>query len=149
MNSSSIRSPMHSTVCCGMAVARASKSNISDRFSSESAIRISGVEKAADIGFYGVLERGKSAIVAGCAQSFGPRFGEILIAAADRVGHLDIFDVRLLAERSVAGEHQLAKAARLAGADIEDAIRVARGQQPHDDARDVVDIDEIAPLIAV
>src|SRR5690242_7457955 len=105
---------MHNTAWCGMLFAMASKSNIVAVESFRSAIRIGVVEEAADVRFYGVLERRKSTIVAGGAQPLGLRLGEVLIAATDFTGHVDVFDVRLLAERGVAGEHQFTKAARLA-----------------------------------
>jgi hypothetical protein len=74
---------------------------------------------------------------------------KVLVAAADRFGHVDIFDVRPGAERGIGRQHQILEAARLAGADIEDAADRRRCQQPHHHPHDVVDIDEIAALIAV
>ncbi|MEY9504957.1 hypothetical protein ABIE87_004515 [Bradyrhizobium diazoefficiens] len=72
-----------------------------------------------------------------------------MIAVADLFGHVDIFDVGPRPERRIGSQHQILEAARLAGADVEQPGHRGRCQQPHDDAHDVVDIDEIAALVAV
>jgi len=77
------------------------------------------------------------------------RLGEILVAVADRSRHVDIFDRGLAAERREHRGHQVAEAARLAGADVEDARYRRRLQEPADDGDRIVHVDEIAPLLAV
>ena len=58
-----------------------------------------------------------------------------------------IFGAR--AERLEHARDQVAEAARLAGADIENAGHRRRSQQPAHHRDRIVDIDEIAPLLAV
>ena len=74
---------------------------------------------------------------------------EVLVAAADILGHVDIADIRWRAECRIGREHQIPEASRLAGSDVEDAANLRARQQPHHHPHHIVDIDEIAPLIAV
>ena len=53
--------------------------------------------------------------------------GEILVAVADLLGHVDIFDVLFGAERRIGRHDQVAEAARMTGADIEAMTRSIEG----------------------
>src|SRR5438034_7789091 len=111
-----MRSPTQSTVWLSIARDRASKSNMFFRYpKSPSAIAIGRIEKAPYIGPDRVFQRREAAIVAGMPQPIGLALGEILIAAPDLLGHVDILYVRPGAERGIGRQHQIPKAARVAG----------------------------------
>src|SRR5262249_14881902 len=85
-----------------------------------SAIPVGLVEKERDIASHSLLEWGEVGVVACPAQVFDLGLREILILAADRRRHVDVFDSRLPAERAERGGDEITKAARLAGSDVED-----------------------------
>src|SRR5438552_1031532 len=124
-----MRSPTHRTVWPVIACDRASKSNMFFRYpKSPSAIAIGRIEKAPHIGPDRVFQRREAAIVAGMPQPIGLALGEILIAAPDLFGHVDVLDVRPSAERDIGRQHQIPKAARGAGADVEQPTDLRRRQ---------------------
>src|SRR6185312_9522746 len=90
-NSSSIRSPTHSTVWRAISCDKASKSNIGSRYRSAEAIGAS--KKTRDIGIDRFFERGEAAIVARVPQPIDITLGEVLIAVTDRLGHVDVLDI--------------------------------------------------------
>src|SRR3569623_1711628 len=96
-----------------------------------------------------ILKRREAAIIPGAAQMLAIGLGEILVAVADLLGHVDIFDVFFGAERRIGRHDQVAEAARMTGADIENAADIRALHQPHPDAQNVVDVAEVAPLIAI
>src|SRR3984885_12358699 len=114
-----MRSPTQSTVWRIIACDRASKSNIGTRCLS--AETIGAIEEALDVGLDRRFQRGEAAIVARAAQTGDITLREVLVAAANLLRHLDIFDICRLAERGIGCEHQVLEAARLAGSNIEDA----------------------------
>src|SRR2546423_11123373 len=111
-------SPMQSTVRPEMACARASKSRmgvdmvIGLQILGALTEAIGPVEIVGDIDLHRVLERREAAVIAGAVETIDLALGEILIAAADLLGHVDIVDVGLGAERGIGGQHQLPEAAR-------------------------------------
>src|SRR5216684_1805303 len=145
-----MRSPTHSTVRLEIACDRASKSNIKNSHSvATSAEAVGAVEETLDVHSDGLFQRGEAAIVAGALQPIDLTLGEILVAAANRLRHVDILDIGSRAERGIGGNHHILEAARGAGADIEETTDRRDRKQPHHHPRHVVDIDEIAALIAV
>src|ERR1700691_5845074 len=82
---------------------------------------IGASEEALDVGLDRLFQPGETAIIARIAQTSDIALREILVAAANVFGHLDIFDIRRLAERGIGREHQILEAAGLAGSDVEDA----------------------------
>src|SRR6185312_9725881 len=121
MNSSSMRSPMQSTVRRASACDKASKSNIGARYNLGSAETVGGIEIAFHITLDRLLQRGEAAVVAGAAQPIDFALREVLITVADLLGHVDIADIRLQSECGMGRQHQIPEAARLTGADVEDA----------------------------
>src|SRR5262249_2910207 len=100
-----MRSPTQSTVFRAIACDRASKSSIVIRYSCLiSAKAIGGVEEAFDIEPNRILERREAAVIARSPQPIDLCLREILVAAANRFGHVDILDIRLGAEGTV-GRH--------------------------------------------
>jgi hypothetical protein len=69
--------------------------------------------------------------------------------AADRFRHVDIFDPGRAAESREHGFDHLAKAPRLPGPDIEQTGDARGLEQPAHDGHHVIDMDEVAPLVAV
>src|SRR5580700_1149688 len=114
-----MRSPTQSTVRLDIACDKASKSNIGTCYVVPSAETIGGIEIALDVKRDRVFERREAAIIAGAAQPIDCGLREVLVAAADRLGHIDILDIRCFAERGIGRQHQILEAARLAGPDIE------------------------------
>src|SRR5216683_2560027 len=112
-----------------------------------STVAVRTVQELSDITADRLFERREGAIVAGAAQVLHIALREVLIFVANRRRYIDIFDVRRSAERSEHGEHQVAKAARPAGADIEDARYRRLIDQPAQHRNCVIDMDEIAPLL--
>src|SRR6476660_2497919 len=108
-----------------------------------------GLVQERDIPIHPLLQRGEVGVVACFAQVFDLGLGEILVLIADRRRHVDIFDVRRVAERTEHGGDQITEAARLAGAYIEDARHRRRIEQPTHDRDRVIHIDEVAFLLAV
>ena len=74
---------------------------------------------------------------------------EILVLPPDILRHVDVFDLRIEAERPKQRRDQIAKAAGLAGADVEDARDLRRFHQPSHHRDGVIDVDEVAPLVAI
>src|SRR5262245_19662966 len=149
-----MRSPTQSTVCFGTSFSASSKSNMSNATESLepracSAIAIGTIEITVDVALYRRFERHEIGIIASAPKICGLGLREILVAVADRGRHVDIFDRRRPAERSKHCVHQVAEAARHAGADVEDARYRRRLDQPAHDRDRVFDIDEIAFLLAV
>src|SRR6516164_10564497 len=114
-----MRSPTQSTVRPEIACDRASKSNIVIRSIAASAETIGAIEIVFDIKRDRVFQRCEAAVIAGAAQPIDSGLREILIAVADRLGYVDILDVRIRAERGIGRQHKVFEAARFAGADIE------------------------------
>src|SRR3569623_2789576 len=142
---------MHKTVWRDIRSDSVSKSNMVQSLSGkpQSTIAIRAVEiifyKRADR----ILQRREAATISGAAQMLAIGLGEILVAVADLLGHGDIYDVFFGAERRIGRHDQVAEAARMTGADIEDAADIRALHQPHHDAQHVVDVDEVAPLLAI
>src|SRR5512143_2633252 len=130
-------------VCLASAVRCLSKSYI------ELPVAVFAIEIAGDILPDGSLERCETCIISGAPQPFDARLGEILVLSADRLGHIDILDIRGHAERLEHGADHIAETLCLSGADIEDAIDAGCFQQPAQNGNGVVHVDKIAPLIAV
>src|SRR6478736_1482330 len=86
-----------------------------------SAETIGAVEEVLDVSLDRLFQRRESAVVAGALQPIDMALGEVLVAAADRLGHVDILDIRNGAERGIGRNHQFPEAAGLAGADVKDA----------------------------
>src|ERR1700681_3813625 len=86
-----------------------------------SAETIGTIEVTLDVSLDRLFQRGEAAVVAGALQPIAIALGEVLVAAANLLGHVDILDIRNGAERGICREHQFLEAAGLAGADIEDA----------------------------
>src|SRR5215475_999636 len=138
-----MRSPMQSTVQLFMASERVSKSNMGGVSMVAASTEAIGLIKIApDIGPHPVLERREAAVIAGPAQAIDLAAGEILVAVADRHGHVDILDIGMGAECSIGREDKVLETARLTGSDIEETGDGRRRQQPHDDPHDILDIDE-------
>src|SRR5713226_6038782 len=119
-----MRSPTQSTVWLPIACDKESKSNIGTRYLSDvapSAETIGGIEETLHVSLDGVFQRREAAIIAGALQPIDIALGEVLVAAANRFGHVDILDIRSRAERGIGRNHQILEAAGLAGSDIEDA----------------------------
>src|SRR3954467_8947302 len=145
-----MRSPTHSTVRLQIAWAKASKSNIGTRhLVAHSAEAIGAVEVILDVDLHRLLQAGEAAVVTRTLQPIDVGFSEILVAAADRLRHLDILDFGSSAESRVGRKHHVFEATRLTGTNVESAADGWRGQQPHHHAHRISDIDKIAPLIAV
>src|SRR5437868_4007696 len=141
---------MQSTVCRENACASVSKSNIfARRLLRRSAEAIGAIEETLYVKINGIFKCRETAIVACTAQPIDLALREILVAAADLLGHVDILDVRRSTQRAERGQHHVLEAARRAGSDVEQAGYFRRRQQPHHHAHDVVDIDEVAALVAV
>src|SRR5690348_4882397 len=113
-----MRSPMQSTVCRPNACERVSKSNIATvlRRSTEA---IGAIEETLHVKIDRLFERREAAVVARLAQPIDLAFGEVLIAAADLLGHVDILDVGRSTERAESSQHHVLEAARGSRADIE------------------------------
>src|SRR3984893_5683535 len=86
-----------------------------------SAETIGPVEEILDVGLDRAFQRGEAAVIAGPLQPIDIALREVLVAAANRLGHIDILDIRGGAERGVGREHQILEAAGVAGPDVEDA----------------------------
>src|SRR6266404_411467 len=89
-----------------------------------SAEAIGAVEEIANVSSDRIFQRGETAVVTGALQPNDIGLREVLIAAADFLGHVDIADIRSGAEGSVGGEHQILEASGLAGSDVEDAADI-------------------------
>src|SRR6187200_128006 len=145
-----MRSPTQSTVWRDIASDKASKSNIGTRcLLRRSAEPVGAIEESLHVKCDRVFKPREAAVVTGAAQPIDLALGEILVAAADLFGHVDILDVRRRAERAKGSQHHVLEAAGLAGPDIEQAADARRRQEPGHDADDVVDIDKITALIAI
>ena len=91
----------------------------------------------------------RSLPVAGGAQPVHLGLGEILVLGADFKRRIDVFNVRLLAQRIEDRLRQVLEAPCLAGAAVVDAVDVLVFQKPGHDIDAVADPDEIAALPAV
>src|ERR1700734_678233 len=98
---------------------------------------------------HALFEGGEGGIKSCLAEIFHLRLGKILIAVANRFGHLDIFDHRFAAERRKHRRDQIAKAPRLTGADVKDPRDRRRLEEPANHADRIFDVNEIARLFAV
>src|SRR5271154_1381038 len=125
-----MRSPTQSTVRLIIRCDRASKSNISIRHVAASAETIGTIEVAFDVKRDRLFQGGESAIVTRPLQPIDLALREVLVAAADGLGRVDILDIRSRAERGIGRQHQILEAARLAGTDVEEAADRWRCQQP-------------------
>src|SRR6516165_7753338 len=149
-----MRSPTQSTVCFGTSFSVSSKSNMSNAAESLEPPSVLSDSDRHDRdnsrrSAYRRFERHEIGIIASAPKICGLGLREILVAVVDRGRHVDIFDRRRPAERSKHCVHQVAEAARHAGADVEDARYRWRFDQPAHDRDRVFDIDEIAFLLAV
>src|SRR5665811_1974714 len=103
---------MQSTVCPVRSARCLSKSNMALAFAHDLigkplptfpdhalTISVFAVEIAGDILANGRLARGEAGVIAGAAQVLDGALREILVLAADRVRHLDIFDIGRPPER--------------------------------------------------
>src|SRR5277367_404217 len=145
-------SPTQRIVCLETCRSASSKSNIAvpaplTRLSSPMAI--GAIEISADVTLHALLDRSEVSSKSGAAQIADLGLREILVGVADRSRHVDIFDFRFAAECREHSCHQIAEAARLAGANIENTRHRRRLQQPSHDGHRVFDVDEIALLVAV
>src|SRR5271155_5066494 len=145
-------SPTQRIVCLETSRSASSKSNIAmpaplTRLSSPMAI--GAIEIPADVTLHALLDRSEVSSKSGAAQIGDLGLREILIGVADRSRRVDIFDFWFAAECGERGRHQIAEAARLTGADIEDSRHRGRLQQPSHDGNRVVDVDEITLLLAI
>src|SRR5689334_16726090 len=113
-----MRSPMHSTVFRAIAWDKASKSNIGTRLVAL-AVGIGCIEEVSHIQRDGILEAGEAAIVAGALQPIRFALREILVAAANSLGHVDKSDIGVRPERRIGRDNEILEAARPAGSDIE------------------------------
>src|ERR1700747_663907 len=101
-----MRSPMHSTVRRAITCASESKSKIGVCIILKaSAVAIGPIEITGHIGASRLREPGEAAIIAGAAQAIDLALSEVLVAAADRLGHVDIFDAGPGAERRIGRQH--------------------------------------------
>src|SRR3954470_24726832 len=106
-----MRSPTHSTVRLQIAWAKASKSNIGTRhLVAHSAEAIGAVEITLDVGLHRLLQAGEAAVVTCTIYAIALGFSEILVAAADRLGHLDILDFGSSAESRIRRKHHVLEA---------------------------------------
>src|SRR4249920_4119451 len=143
MNSSSIKSPMQSTVCSESAARCLSKSYMA------LAVTVFTVEITGNILIHGSVERQEAGIIARMAQAIDTRLREVLILRADRFGHVNIFDIFRQAQRLEHGVDHVAEAFCFAGTHVEDAIYARCLQQPAQDRNCIVHINKIAALIAI
>src|SRR4051812_1259995 len=88
-----MRSPTQSTVCRLRSASCCSKLNIA------LPVAVRPVEEVGDVAADRDMERREAGVIAGAAQILDLALGEILIAVTDCRGHVDIFDMRRLAER--------------------------------------------------
>src|SRR6476659_7667507 len=103
-----MRSPTQSTVWRDIVTDKASKSNIGTRYLlRRSAEPVGAIEETLHVESDCIFERREAAVVARTAQAIDLAFGEILIAAADLLGHVDILDVRRAAERAIGCHHHV------------------------------------------
>src|SRR6185312_8122195 len=115
---------MHSTVCLETAESCLSKSNM------PSPVTIGAVEIAGYVGCNRLLERREAGVIACPPQILDRALREILVLTADRIRHLDVFDIGRFPERLEHRRDHVAEAFRLAGADVEDAADRRRAEQP-------------------
>src|ERR1019366_3855025 len=102
-----MRSPTQSTVWREIACDRASKSNIWVSLSvAASAEAIGAIEEIANVSSDRIFQCGETAVVTGALQPIDIGLREVLVAAADFPGHVDIADIRNGAERGIGSEHQ-------------------------------------------
>src|SRR3981189_305061 len=143
---------MQTMVCSETSLITSSKSNIARSLdycrAMPSPVSV-GLVQERDIPIHPLLERGEVGVVACLAQVFDLRLGEILVLIADRRRDVDISDVRRAPECAEHGRDQVAEASRLTGADVEDARHRGRVEEPAQDRDRVIDIDEVALLLAV
>src|SRR5690349_14069049 len=100
-NSSSMRSPMQSTVRLEIRCDKASKSNMLPRLVAVLAEPVGGIEVGLHVKCDRLLQRREAAVIACTSQPIGLALGEVLVAAANRFRHVGILDIRLDAERGI------------------------------------------------
>src|SRR5882724_9025594 len=93
----------------------------SDHARAPSAEAIGAIEVALDVEADRLLQRREAAVITRPREPIDIALGKILVAVADRLGHVDITNIRNCAERGIGRKHQILEAAGLAGADVEDA----------------------------
>ena len=76
-------------------------------------------------------------------------WGEILIAVADRCGHVDPFDQQLTSYRAVESGHELEPTLGSAGSHVEEPAQFRLLAEPEHDVHAVPHVDEIPLLAAV
>src|SRR5215210_3271494 len=129
-------------VCWPMLARRFSKSSMS-------AIPVFAIEILRDVAAHRLLQRREARVVARALQISDLGLGKILIAAADRLGHADIVDVRRLANRRIDRGDQILEAARFSGSDVENAGDLGGFEHPSYDRYGIVHVYEVAALLAV
>src|SRR4029079_8311585 len=107
------------------------------------------IEIAGDVSIHGGLEWHEIGVIACATQSFGARFGEVLVLPNDCLRHVNIFDVHRPAKRVEHGANHVAEAFGLAGSDVENAVYPRCVQQPAQNGNGVININEITALVAI
>src|SRR5262245_36868021 len=134
---------MQRTVCSDNAARCLSKSYIA------LPITVVAVEIARDVLVDRRFKRHKAGVITRTSQALDARLGEVLILAADRLGHIDIFNICRQMKRLEHCADYVAKAFCLASADVEDAVYPRCLKKPAKHRNRVVDVNEVAPLISV
>src|SRR5205085_8976627 len=116
---------------------------------SRSPVAVSAIEKSRDVLLDRIPQCGERARISGASQVLDGCVSEVLIAVADLRWHVDILDVGWAPECGEHGADQIAKARWPAGADIVDAVDRGCCKHPIHHVERIVDIDEIAFLLAV
>src|SRR6516164_1825613 len=115
-------SPTQRTVCAETRLKASSKSNMPRlKLPDRSSVAIGTAEKRFHVVPHGRFKRGEVGIVAGTAQISDVGLREVLIAATNGDRHVDVLKGRRASKRREHGGHQIAEAAGVACADVEDA----------------------------
>src|SRR5690606_19448148 len=86
-------------------------------------------------------------VIAGCTQAGQISFGKALVAAHEVRRERDVLDLATTVPRNN-GTGNIVEGARLARAGVKDAGTVRVVEEPEIQRDDVVDVDEIAPLLS-
>src|ERR1700684_1157326 len=92
---------------------------------------------------HALFESAEGGIKSCLSEIFHLRLRKILIAVANRFGHLDIFDHWFTAERSKRRRDQIAKAPRFTGTDVENPRDRRRREGPVDHRDRLLDVGKI------
>src|SRR4249919_1114762 len=134
---------MQSTVCSDNAARCLSKSYIA------LSIPVVAVKITGDVPVDGSFERHEAGVVTGPSQALNARLSEILILAADRLGHIDIFNIRRQMKRLEHSADHVSKTFGLARPDIENAVCRRCLKKPTQHRNGIVDVNKVTPLISV